>query len=76
MDAVLGMIMAADPNTRKSIDRLAVHDVGPEVPQGAIRRIREYASLKMIFKNFSESEKFLGKFMRPSGICRSKSGSC
>ena len=69
MGGVLGMIMAADPNTRKYIDRLVINDVGS---QDAIQRIREYAAEKKIFKNLEESEKF---FPHPSGIYRSKSGS-
>ncbi|HCL69318.1 MAG TPA: alpha/beta hydrolase [Gammaproteobacteria bacterium] len=67
MGGVLGMIMAADPNTQKYIDRLVVNDVGPEVPQEAIRRIREYASQKMIFKNLAESEKFFRQIYAPFG---------
>ena len=56
MGGVLGMIMAADPNTRKYIDRLVINDVGPEVPQDAIqRRIR---CREKIFKNLEESKSF------------------
>ena len=67
MGGVLGMIMAADPNTRKYIDRLVINDVGPEVPQDAIQRIREYAAEKKIFKNLEESEKFFRQIYAPFG---------
>ena len=75
MGGVLGMIMAADPNTRKYIDRLVINDVGPEVPQDAIQRIREYAAEKKSLRILRNQKSFLGKSMHPSGIYRSKSGS-
>ena len=72
MGGVLGMIMAADPNTRKYIDRLVINDEGASRRHSTDSRI---SAEKKIFKNLEESEKFLGKFTHPSGIYRSKSGS-
>ena len=61
MGGVLGMKMASDPRTRGLIDRLVINDIGPEVPQGAIDRIREYASEPQFFPSLAEARRYFEK---------------
>ena len=58
MGGVLGMMMASDPRTRGLIDRLVINDIGPEVPQEAIDRIREYASEPQFFLSRAEARRY------------------
>ena len=53
--------MASDPRTRGLIDRLVINDIGPEVPQGAIDRIREYASEPQFFPSLAEARRYFEK---------------
>ena len=58
MGGVLGMMMASDPRTRGLIDRLVINDIGPEVPQEAIDRIRKYASEAQFFLSWRRLDLF------------------
>lgn len=58
MGGALGMMMASNPTTRDLIDRLVINDIGPEVPQDAIERIREYASEAHYFADLDEARRY------------------
>ena len=58
MGGALGMMMASNPTTRHLIDRLVINDIGPEVPQNAIERIREYASETHYFADLGEARTY------------------
>lgn len=67
MGGVLGMMMASDPRTRGLIDRLVINDIGPEVPQEAIDRIRGYASEPQIFPSLTEARSYFEKIYTSFG---------
>ena len=67
MGGALGMMMAANPNTRRLIDRLVINDIGPEVPQDAIERIREYASESQYFTSLNEARSYFEAIYAPFG---------
>lgn len=58
MGGALGMMMASNPTTRHLIDRLVINDIGPEVPEDAIERIREYASETHYFADLDEARAY------------------
>lgn len=66
MGGVMGMMLAAQPNT--PIKALVINDVGPELPLEAVTRIGTYASIKMTFDNREEAEAFLRMVYEPFGI--------
>jgi pimeloyl-ACP methyl ester carboxylesterase len=67
MGGVLGMMMASNPKTRCLIDRLVINDIGPEVPQEAIKRIREYASEPQYFSSLNEARAYFERIYMPFG---------
>ncbi len=67
MGGALGMMMAANPKTRRLIDRLVINDIGPEVPQDAIERIREYASEPQYFSSLNEARTYFEGIYAPFG---------
>ena len=67
MGGALGMMMASNPKTRRLIDRLVINDIGPEVPQDAIERIREYASQPQYFSSLKEARTYFEHIYAPFG---------
>lgn len=67
MGGVLGMMMASSSQTRRWIDRLVLNDIGPEVPEDAINRIREYSSKKQVFRHLSEARVYFEEIYAPFG---------
>ncbi len=66
MGGILGMIMAAQPNT--PVRRLILNDVGTQMPEGAVKRILGYAGVKIHFPTQEEAENFLRFIYTPFGI--------
>ena len=67
LGGALGMMMASNPKTRRLIDRLVINDIGPEVPQEAIERIREYASEPQYFSSLNEARAYFERIYMPFG---------
>lgn len=67
MGGVLGMMMASNPQTRGLIDRLVINDIGPEIPEDAINRIREYSAEKQLFRHLSEARVYYQEIYAPFG---------
>jgi pimeloyl-ACP methyl ester carboxylesterase len=66
MGGLIGMIMAAMPNT--PIRRLVINDVGPVVPHIGLKRIGSYAASTPTFANLEEGEKYLRTIYAGFGI--------
>lgn len=66
MGGVLGMIMAAQPNT--PIRRLVINDVGPFIEKDALDYIARYISNPPVFNNLQDFEKDLRQRYQPWGI--------
>ncbi len=66
MGGILGMIMAAQPNT--PVRRLLLNDVGTQMPEDAVKRILGYAGVKIHFPTQEEAENFLRFIYTPFGI--------
>ena len=67
MGGVIGMMLASDPRTRRLIDRLVLNDIGPEVPDEAIDRIRGYTASPRRFSNYREAEVYFREVYAPFG---------
>jgi len=67
MGGVLGMMMASSPQTRGLIDRLVINDIGPEVPEDPIHRIRQYSSDKQLFRHLSDARDYFEEIYAPFG---------
>lgn len=67
MGGALGMMMASSPQTRGRIDRLVINDIGPEIPEDAINRIRDYSSKKQFFPHLSEARVYFEGIYAPFG---------
>lgn len=65
MGGLIGMIMASLPNS--PIKKLILNDVGPLIPKAAVDRIKQYASIKLTFKNFEEGAALLRQVYAPFG---------
>jgi pimeloyl-ACP methyl ester carboxylesterase len=62
MGALLGMIMAAQPNT--PVARLVVNDAGPQIEPAALARIRDYLGLDPTFASFAEADAYIRRSRR------------
>ncbi len=65
LGALLGMVMAAQPNT--PVRRLVVNDAGPLIEPAAIARIREYVGLDPTFATYAEAEAYIRAISAPFG---------
>ena len=65
MGALLGMAMAAQPNT--PLTRLAVVDAGPQIEPVALERIREYLGLAPSFPTYADAERYIRTVSKPFG---------
>ncbi len=66
MGGILGMLMAAQPNT--PIRRLVINDVGPFIPLAALKRIGTYVSLLPEFVDSGALERHMRQIYAPFGI--------
>lgn len=65
MGALLGMVMAAQPNT--PVTRLVVNDAGPQIEPAAIARIRDYVGLAPTFASLAEADAYIRAVSAPFG---------
>lgn len=65
MGGLIGLLMAALPNS--PIKRLVLNDIGPYIPREAVDRIKQYASIKLVFKSFEEGTETLKQLYTPFG---------
>ena len=65
LGALLGMVMAAQPNT--PVARLVVNDAGPQIEPAALTRIRDYLGLDPTFASFAEADAYIRKVSAPFG---------
>lgn len=65
MGGLIGMCVAAFYPQR--LNRLIINDVGPEIPEAAVKRINDYLSLSMEFKNLTDFEQHLRLIYAPFG---------
>jgi pimeloyl-ACP methyl ester carboxylesterase len=65
LGALLGMVMAAQPNT--PVQRLVINDAGPLIEPAAIARIREYVGLDPTFASYAEAEAYIRAISAPFG---------
>jgi pimeloyl-ACP methyl ester carboxylesterase len=65
MGALLGMVMAAQPET--PVRRLVVNDAGPVIEAAALARIRDYLGLAPTFATFAEAETYIRAVSAPFG---------
>jgi len=65
MGGLLGMVMAAQPNT--PVSRLVINDVGPVVEPAALARIADYFGADPTFATFSEIEAYIREISAPFG---------
>jgi pimeloyl-ACP methyl ester carboxylesterase len=65
LGALLGMVMAAQPNT--PVARLVVNDAGPLIEPKALARIREYVGLDPTFATLAEADAYIRLVSAPFG---------
>jgi len=65
MGGLIGMCVAAFYPQR--LNRLIINDVGPEIPEAAKKRISDYLSLSLEFKNLTDFEQHLRLIYAPFG---------
>jgi len=65
MGALLGMVMAAQPNT--PVERLVINDAGPLIEPAAIARIRDYVGLAPTFTTYEEADAYIRLVSKPFG---------
>ncbi|HUY69382.1 MAG TPA: alpha/beta hydrolase [Alphaproteobacteria bacterium] len=66
MGGLIGMILAADPNT--PIRKLVLNDVGPFIPLAALQRIGSYVGLMPEFPDAAAAERYMRQIYAPFGI--------
>ena len=65
MGGLLGMVMAAQPNT--PVTRLVLNDVGPVIAPAALARIAAYVGLDPVFASFAALEAHIREVSAPFG---------
>jgi len=65
MGGLMGMLMAAQPNT--PLRRLVVNDVGPFIPKAAVTRIGEYVGRDPRFADLAAAEAYFREVHAPFG---------
>jgi pimeloyl-ACP methyl ester carboxylesterase len=65
MGGLLGMMMAAQPNT--PVTRLVLNDVGPVIAPAALARIAAYVGLDPVFASFAALEAHIREVSAPFG---------
>ena len=67
MGAAIGMVAAAG-SLRGRIERLVLNDMGPQIADSALERIRSYAGNPAAFATVSELEQYFRTIYRPYGM--------
>lgn len=65
MGALLGMVMAAQPES--PVARLVVNDAGPVIEPAALARIRDYVGLAPPFPTYDEANTYIRRVSAPFG---------
>ena len=65
MGGLIGMIMAAQPNT--PLRKLVINDVGPFIPRSALERIASYLGQTPSFKSLADMEAYVRQIAAPFG---------
>ena len=65
MGGLLGIIMAAQPNT--PVRRLVVNDVGPAIEPAALERLQQYVGADPTFATYEEIEQYMRTISAPFG---------
>lgn len=65
LGALLGMVLAAQPNT--PVARLVVNDAGPQIEPAALARIRDYLGLDPTFASLAEANAYIRAVSAPFG---------
>jgi len=65
MGGMLGMLLAARPNT--PISRLVLNDVGTIIPKASMERIGTYVGKSPLFKTYAEIEQYVRMVSAPFG---------
>jgi len=65
MGALLGMVMAAQPNS--PVARLVVNDAGPQIEPAALVRIRDYLGLDPAFATLADADRYIRAVSAPFG---------
>lgn len=65
MGGMLGMLLAAQPNT--PISRLVLNDVGTIIPKASMERIGTYVGKSPRFKTYAETEQYVRAVSAPFG---------
>jgi pimeloyl-ACP methyl ester carboxylesterase len=65
MGGIIGMILAAQPNT--PVQRLVLNDVGSSIPQASIARIAMYVGVSPLFKSIDEAVQAV-RLVSPFGL--------
>ena len=65
MGGLIGIMIAAFYPQR--LEHLIINDVGPQIPQPAVKRITDYLSVPVRFKNLPEFEQHLRLIYAPFG---------
>lgn len=68
MGGLLGMLLAADPNTRGRIRRLVLNDVGPELSREGLTELATYFAIPYRFSRFSQLDAELRSHYSSFGI--------
>ena len=72
MGGILGMFLAAQPNT--PIRRLVVNDIGPFISLESLKRIGGYVGMMPEFVDLARPNDICARFMRRSALRRMKTG--
>ena len=67
MGGIIGMSLAGTPFGAQRISRLVINDVGPQLNQAALDRIKSYAGMVPEFSTVTEYERFLRLVYAPFG---------
>jgi pimeloyl-ACP methyl ester carboxylesterase len=65
MGGLLGMVLAAQPNT--PVARLVVNDVGPVIEAAALERIRGYLGTDPVFERYEDIDAYVRAISAPFG---------
>lgn len=68
MGGLLGMRLAAEPQTRGRIKRLVLNDIGPELSQEGLAELAHYFAIPYRFSRFSQLDAELRNHYRGFGI--------
>lgn len=67
MGGLIGLLIASDFSHANRITSLILNDIGPEVPDNAIKRIVNYIQAPIEFSRYSEINQYLKALFKPLG---------